>query len=86
MTFLLVFEEYYQEAGRGGRDGKLSYAVSIVGYSDIVKLQKYHLNTFPDLADLEQFYDRLCAFLKIGYGSGAGETKEIEIERFFQSL
>lgn len=75
-------EEYYQEAGRGGRDGKLSFAISIVGYSDIVRLQKYHLNTFPELSALEQFYDRLCSFLKVGYGSGAGETKEINIENF----
>lgn len=75
-------EEYYQEAGRAGRDGKLSFAVSIVGYSDVVKLQKYHLNSYPDLAVIEQFYNRLCSYLKIGYGSGAGEFKEIKIENF----
>lgn len=75
-------EEYYQEAGRAGRDGKLSFAISIVGYSDIVKLQKHHLNTFPELAALGQFYDRLCSFLKIGYGSGAGESKEVQLEEF----
>ncbi|MEM9546430.1 MAG: ATP-dependent DNA helicase RecQ [Bacteroidota bacterium] len=73
-------EEYYQEAGRAGRDGKLSFAISIVGYSDIVKLQKYHLNSFPELNALEQFYDRLCSFLKIAYGSGAGESKEIRMD------
>ncbi len=75
-------EEYYQEAGRAGRDGKLAFAVSIVGYSDIVKLQKYHLNSFPDLPVIEQFYNRLCSFVKIGYGSGAGESKEIRMEDF----
>jgi len=75
-------EEYYQEAGRAGRDGKLSFAVSIVGYSDVVKLQKYHLNSFPELDVLEQFYNRLCSFLKVGYGSGAGESKKIDLEDF----
>lgn len=75
-------EEYYQEAGRGGRDGKLAFAISIIGYSDIVKLQKFHLNTYPDLVDIEVFYERLCSFVKVGYGSGAGETKEIKIEDF----
>lgn len=75
-------EEYYQEAGRAGRDGKLSFAVSIVGYSDVVKLQKYHLNSFPELTVLEQFYYRLCSFLKVGYGSGAGESKKIKMEDF----
>ena len=75
-------EEYYQEAGRAGRDGKLSFAVSIIGYSDIVKLQKYHHNSFPDLDVLKEVYYRLCSFLKIGYGSGSGETKDIHIEEF----
>ncbi len=75
-------EEYYQEAGRGGRDGKLAYAISIVGYSDVVKLQKYHLNSFPELEVLELFYNRLCSFLKVGYGSGAGESKQINLEDF----
>jgi len=75
-------EEYYQEAGRAGRDGKLSFAVSIIGYSDIVKLQKYHLNSFPELEVIELFYNRLCSFLKIGYGSGEGESKELKLEDF----
>jgi len=75
-------EEYYQEAGRAGRDGKLSFAIAIVGYSDVVKLQKYHLNSFPDLKILEQFYTRLCSYLKVGYGSGAGESKEIRLDDF----
>ncbi|MDF1696373.1 MAG: RecQ family ATP-dependent DNA helicase [Saprospiraceae bacterium] len=75
-------EEYYQEAGRGGRDGKLAFAISIIGYSDIIKLQKFHLNSFPQLEILEQFYYRLCSYLKIGYGSGAGEAKEINLEDF----
>ena len=75
-------EEYYQEAGRAGRDGKLSYAISIIGYSDVVKLQKYHHNSFPDLDLLKEVYNRLCSFLKIGYGSGSGETKDVNIEEF----
>ena len=75
-------EEYYQEAGRAGRNGKLAFAISIVGYSDIVKLQKYHLNSFPELEIIELFYNRLCSFLKVGYGSGAGESKDVNLEDF----
>ncbi|MEE9438958.1 MAG: ATP-dependent DNA helicase RecQ [Saprospiraceae bacterium] len=75
-------EEYYQESGRAGRDGIMSYAVSIIGYSDIVKLQKYHLVGFPKLEYISEIYNRLCSFLKIGYGSGIGETFEVSLESF----
>lgn len=75
-------EEYYQEAGRAGRDGERAEAISIIGYSDIVKLQKYHMNSFPELNVLTTFYNRLCSYLKVAYGAGLGESKEINLEDF----
>ena len=75
-------EEYYQEAGRAGRDGKSSWAVSIIGVNDIVKLEKHHLQTFPEISFINELYVNLCNYLKIAYGSGAGESFEINLEQF----
>lgn len=75
-------EEYYQEAGRAGRDGEPSHAVSIINFGDIVKLQQYHLSSYPTLEYLETVYNRLCSHLKIGYGSGAGESFDLSLEEF----
>jgi len=75
-------EEYYQEAGRAGRDGNHAHAVSIINFGDIVKLQQHHLSSFPPLDYLEQVYNRLCSYLKVGYGSGAGESFDLSLEDF----
>jgi len=75
-------EEYYQEAGRAGRDRLPSYALCIISQGDITKLQQFHLSSYPSLDFLEEVYRRVCSYLKVGYGSGAGETFDLSLEEF----
>lgn len=75
-------EEYYQEAGRAGRDGYAAFAISIIGYNDIVKLQKQHHISYPPFEMIVSVYNKLCSYLKIAYGGGAGETRDIDFEEF----
>ena len=75
-------EAYFQEAGRGGRDGKKAYAVLLYDHSDRAKLQRRITDTFPEKEYIRQIYDQLAYFYQIAVGSGYNATFEFPIERF----
>lgn len=52
-------EGYYQEIGRAGRDGKMSYAVILASFSD-TKIQEFFVeNSNPGQEEILEFYDYL---------------------------
>jgi ATP-dependent DNA helicase RecQ len=61
-------EAYYQEAGRGGRDGKPSKAAALYNSSDINRLSDSVLLQFPPEAYLRQVYQSVVEYLQIPIG------------------
>lgn len=75
-------EEYYQEAGRAGRDGLKSYVVLLVSSQDRSTLQKRISTTFPEKDFIKRIYELMCVFLGVSVGYGYNETYDFNFNLF----
>ena len=75
-------EAYFQEAGRGGRDGKCSYAVLLWNSSDIKRLRQLATVSFPSLEYIEDIYHKVHIFYDIPYDAGVGRQLKFDLEEF----
>ncbi len=75
-------EAYFQEAGRGGRDGKRSYAVLIWNSSDIKRLRQIATVSFPSLDYIEDIYHKIHVFYDIPYDTGIGRQLKFDLDEF----
>jgi ATP-dependent DNA helicase RecQ len=75
-------EAYFQEAGRGGRDGKRSFAVLLWNDSDIKRMNQIAAASFPSLEYIEDVYHKIHAFYEIPYDAGAGRQLKFNLEEF----
>ena len=79
-------EEYYQEAGRAGRDGVDAYGVAVISESDMEAATTNFNDQFPSIEIISSVYDRLCRYLKVAYGSGMMETYPFYLIDFAEYL
>jgi len=75
-------EAYFQEAGRGGRDGKRSFAVTIWNGSDTKRLHQIAAVSFPSLEYIEDIYHKVHIFFDIPYDAGAGRQLKFDLDEF----
>lgn len=75
-------EEYYQEAGRAGRDGLPSFAVLLYTSRDKTTLRRHLAAEFPDREDILLVYERVCNFLGIAVGDGYDRMYEFDLDLF----
>lgn len=75
-------EAYYQEAGRGGRDGKKSYAVLLFHKADKAELLKKNEENFPSLEEIKNVYQALGSYFQLATGAGEGVSFDFDLSDF----
>ena len=79
-------ENYYQEAGRAGRDGKTAYAVLLYGKKDLDELETMADIRYPSLEDIRNVYQCIANYLQIPSGSGEGQSFDFDISDFIRKF
>lgn len=75
-------EEYYQEAGRAGRDEYKSFAIVLWNKQDTINLKKRISDTFPSKKHILRVYECLANYYQVAAGSGYGLVLDFNLMEF----
>jgi ATP-dependent DNA helicase RecQ len=75
-------ENYYQEAGRSGRNGEKAFAILLLSPSDTIQAESQFMAVLPDKKFLNLMYLKLCNYFQIAYGEGINEQFSFNLNHF----
>jgi len=75
-------EAYFQEAGRAGRDGKLSYAILLYDEADITDINENFNNSWPSYGVIKNVYNALGNYYNLAIGSGKDISFDFDLNEF----
>lgn len=79
-------ENYYQEAGRAGRDGQKAYAVLLYQQGDLEQARALPDIRFPAIPVIQHVYQSLADYFQLPVGSGEGAYFDFDLQTFCKSF
>lgn len=79
-------EEYYQEAGRAGRDGVKSYVVLLTSNTDKATLKRRINDSFPPKEYIRNIYEHVGNFLQVPLEGGLNDVFDFDFNMFCKTF
>lgn len=79
-------ENYYQEAGRAGRDGKKAYAVLLYTNADEKEFLDSPNTKFPSMEVLKNVYQQIANYLSLPIGVGEAMSYDFDLGHFSKTF
>ena len=75
-------ENYYQEAGRAGRNGEKAFGIILTNATDINYTKAQFIDVLPDKKFVRDVYVKLNNYFQIAYGEGYNESFAFNLNQF----
>lgn len=75
-------EHYYQEAGRGGRDGEKAWAILLTDDQTVNELKQLPETRYPSIPVIRKTYEALCNYFGLPAGLGEGKFFDFDMSEF----
>ncbi|MEQ6122931.1 ATP-dependent DNA helicase RecQ [Pseudotenacibaculum sp. MALMAid0570] len=75
-------ENYIQEAGRGGRDGKKAFSVVLQNENDVLAFKRTTVDNIPNLKEIKRVHKNLFQFFQIAKGELVETSFDFNFQEF----